>query len=88
MAEQEVKKPNVRIKRIVEWIHPYFDNRHTMPYGTLEVTDGTETKMCRTKGDTIEGYAKYGCQCITFNRKRYEVKMTSDGKGLYLEPMF
>lgn len=44
----------VRIKRIVEWVFPYFGNRHTMPYGKLEVTDGKTTKICSTKGDTLE----------------------------------
>ena len=39
------------IKRIVSWTFPYFGNIHIMPYGELEVTDGVDTKICKTKGD-------------------------------------
>ena len=64
---------NVRIKRVVEWIQPYFGNRHTMPYGKLEVTDGVMTKIVKTKGDVLGEFEKYGCQYIMFNRKPYEL---------------
>ena len=63
----------VRIKRIVSWVFPYFGNRHTMPYGKLEITDGVDTKIVSTKGDTVETYDRYGCQYITFKRKPYKV---------------
>lgn len=62
---------NVRIKRIVSWTIPYFGNVHCQPYGILEVTDGTTTKCCHTKGDKETD--EVGYQYITFNRKRYEV---------------
>lgn len=62
---------NIRIINIVSWTIPFFGNRHFCPYGLLEVSDGTTTKICRTKGDTIGDYTGY--QYITFKRKRYEV---------------
>ena len=76
----------VRIKRIVDWIEPLFGNRHTMPYGKLEVTDGETTKICSTKGDTVETWSKHYCQYITFKRKAYEVCTNAQGK-IYLEPI-
>jgi hypothetical protein len=39
------------IKRVVSWTFPYFGNVHIMPYGELEVTDGVDTKIVKTKGD-------------------------------------
>ena len=78
----------VTIKRIVNWTFPYFGNVHIMPYGELEVTDGVDTKICKTKGDKYtdnEGY-----QYITFKRKRYLVCGTSslrNGIDLYLTPI-
>lgn len=74
------------IKRIVSWTFPYFGNTHIMPYGELEVTDGVDTKIVKTKGDKYtdnEGY-----QYITFKRKRYKVCGSSsmrNGIKLYLE---
>ena len=78
----------VTIKRIVNWTFPYVGNVHIMPYGELEVTDGVDTKICKTKGDKYtdnEGY-----QYITFKRKRYLVCGTSslrNGIDLYLTPI-
>lgn len=81
----------VRIKRIIYWVFPYFGNRHTMPYGKLEVTDGKTTKICSTKGDTLETWRIHQCQYITFNRKPYKVcgHISQRGKStkLYLEPI-
>jgi len=62
---------DVRIKRVVSWTIPYFGNDHIMPYGEFEVTDGTTTKYCKTKGDRLYDNCDY--QYITFNRKRYKV---------------
>lgn len=62
---------NVTIIRVVEWITPYFGNKHFMPYGKLEVTDGETTKIVCTKGDKTGDHSDY--QYITFKRKRYEV---------------
>lgn len=62
---------NIKIKSILSWTIPYFGNSHYCPYGVLQVTDGTTTKPCRTKGDTI--YDTTGYQYITFNRRRYKV---------------
>ena len=76
----------VRIKRIVEWIQPYFGNTHTMPYGKLEVTDGTTTKICKTKGDLVGEFQRFQCQYITFNRKHYEVVI--EGHIMSLKPIF
>ena len=70
----------VRIKRIVAWTHPYFGNDHTMPYGTLEVTDGETTKLCRTKGDTVGTFDIHGCQYITFKRKPYKLYRDANGR--------
>ena len=61
----------VRIKAILNWTIPYFGNKHIMPYGTLLVTDGTEEKVCKTKGDLEYDNSDY--QYITFQRKRYRV---------------
>ena len=41
----------VSIKQILDWTFPSFGNRHCMPYGSLLVTDGETTKVCKTKGD-------------------------------------
>ena len=80
----------VKIKRIVSWTFPYFGNRHFMPYGKLEVTDGKETMVVSTKGDTLDTYERYGCQYITFKRKPYKVCGTASQAGrfnLHLEPI-
>ena len=76
---------NVHIKHIIEWIYPYFGNIHTMPYGKIEVTDGITTKICKTKGDTLDTFDKYNCQYITFNRKPY--KLVKYGTKISLEPI-
>ena len=76
------------IKRIVSWTFPYFGNIHIMPYGELEVTDGVDTKICKTKGDKYTDNEDY--QYITFKRKRYLVCGTSslrNGIDLHLEPL-
>jgi len=65
------KEATVRIKRILDWTIPYFGNRHIIPYGKLLVTDGTEEKVCKTKGDLEYDNSDY--QYITFQRKRYRV---------------
>ena len=80
----------VRVKRVIEWIIPYFGNRHTMPYGKLLVTDGESEKIVSTKGDTLDSYKRYGCQYITFKRKTYEVVIYRDEKNIEhvrLEPI-
>lgn len=79
----------VRIKRIIEWVEPYFGNRHTMPYGKIEVTDGETTKICSTKGDTLETWPIHQCQYITFKRKAYKLVEYRDGTKykLKLEPI-
>ena len=62
----------VIVKGIVSWIYPLFGSKHTIPYGTLIVTDGIDEKACRTKGDRVDdGWD--GPQYITFKRKRYQV---------------
>ncbi len=58
------------IVKIIEWILPYFGNRHIIPYGKLLVSDGVDKKICKTKGDTE---FERGPQYITFKRKRYRV---------------
>lgn len=80
----------VRVKRVLEWTIPYFGNRHTMPYGKLLVTDGTDEKVVSTKGDTLDSYKRFYCQYITFKRKHYEVVIYRDEKGIEhvrLEPI-
>lgn len=62
---------DVKIKSIVSWTIPYFGNNHYCSYGVLQVTDGTTTKNCRTKGDVVGDTIGY--QYITFNRRRYKV---------------
>ena len=58
---------------IIKWCIPYFGNNHTMPYGTLRVTESDRTQICKTKGDKIGEYNQTIGQYITFNRKRYKV---------------
>lgn len=65
--------------RIIEWVIPYFGNKHFMPYGTLLVTEGEHTQVCRTKGDRYDTVSSIG-QYVTFRRKRY--KVINNG-GLY-----
>lgn len=89
-AKSTIMETNVRIKRVIEWIQPYFGNRHTMPYGKLEVTDGVTTKIVKTKGDVLGEFERYGCQYIMFNRKPYELVHYYEGNKhkLKLEPIF
>lgn len=80
----------VRIKSVVSWTFPTFNNVHTMSYGKLEVTDGKTTKICKTKGDTLDTWHIHQCQYITFNRKPYKVCGHASLAGvfnLYLEPI-
>ena len=85
----ETNEKRVRIRRVVEWVQPYFGNRHFMPYGKLEVTDGETSKIVKTKGDTLDEYDRYGCQYITFNRKPYRLVQYYEGhlNKLRLEPI-
>ena len=85
----ENNEKRLRIKRVVEWTIPYFGNRHTMPYGKLEVTDGETTKVVSTKGDTLDTYPRYYCQYITFKRKAYKVVIWREGhlNKMRLEPI-
>lgn len=85
----ETNEKRVRIRRVVEWVQPYFGNRHFMPYGKLEVTDGETSKIVKTKGDTLDEYDRYGCQYITFNRKPYRLVKYYEGhlNKLRLEPI-
>jgi hypothetical protein len=57
--------------QVIDWIIPHFGNTHIMPYGTLRVTNGEVTKICKTKGDRNTDIVGY--QYITFQRKRYKV---------------
>ena len=79
----------VRIKSIVDWVFPLYGNIHCMPYGTLQVTDGVDTKICKTKGDRWDDHDDY--QYITFKRKRYKVVGESNHRTLsvniHLEPI-
>lgn len=80
----------VRVKRVISWTIPYFGNRHTIPYGKLLVTDGTDEKVVSTKGDTLDSYQRFYCQYITFKRKHYEVVIYRDEKNVErvkLEPI-
>lgn len=56
---------------VVEWIIPSFRSNHCMPHGKLKVTNGVETKICKTMGDLVTDTTGY--QYITFNKKRYKV---------------
>ena len=58
-----------------------YGNRHIMPYGTLLVTDGVDTKVCKTKGDLYTDDCDY--QYITFKRKRY--RLIHENSALRLE---
>lgn len=57
--------------KIISWTIPYFGNKHFLPYGVIQVSDGVTTKNCKTQGDKWGDTAGY--QYITFNRKRYMV---------------
>lgn len=58
---------------IIDWRIPCFGNNHTMPYGTIQVTEGDYVQICKTKGDVIGEYNPCIGQYITFKRKRYKV---------------
>lgn len=73
----------VRIKRIVSWTFPFFGDRHMMPYGALEVTDGVDTKIVKTKGDTPDTFHIHNCQYVTFKRKAYMVCGTTSQVGTF-----
>ena len=80
----------VRVKKIIFWLSPIYGNIHTMPYGKLVVTDGETTKVCYTKGDTLDTYHIHNCQYITFKRKAYKVCGTVRQPGkfdIWLEPI-
>lgn len=86
MEKNETKE--VRIKQILDWTFPSFGNRHCMPYGSLLVTDGETTKVCKTKGDLDTDTCDY--QYITFKRKRYRVIRVghpASGMKISLEPV-
>jgi len=68
--EQGAGAKEVRVAGIESWTYPFFGNIHSIPYGSLLITDGVDTKVCRTKGDRS---GDEGPQYITFKRKRYEV---------------
>lgn len=80
----------VKVIRKVEWIYPYFGNKHTVPYGKLEVSDGTTTKVVKTLGDTVETYRKHRCQYIMFKRKPYKIVTFYEGKikKIGVEPLY
>ena len=59
--------------KIIKWCIPSFGNNHTMPYGTLQVTEGDYVQICKTKGDVIGEYNPHFGQYIIFKRKRYKV---------------
>jgi hypothetical protein len=76
----------VHIEKVIYIIHPSFGNKHTRPYGVFLVSDGLDTKRCRTKGD-MEG--DKGPQYITFKRKRYKITITgrAGNELISLKPM-
>lgn len=76
----------VHIEKVLHIIHPKFGDRHKKPYGVFLVSDGLDTKRCRTKGD-MEG--DKGPQYITFKRKRYKVTITgrAGNELISLKPM-
>ena len=80
----------VKVIRIVKWIYPYYGNKHTVPYGKLEVSDGTTTKVVKTLGDTVETHRKYRCQYIMFKRKPYKIVTFYEGKTkkIDVEPLY
>lgn len=63
-----------QILRIVKWVVPMFGNDFSEPYGTLEITDGATTRLCRTH-QAAAGQA-YFPQYVCFNRRRWLVKNT------------
>ena len=76
----------VHIEKVLYIIHPSFGNNHTRPYGAFLVSDGLDTKKCRTKGDMV---GDEGPQYITFKRKRYKVTITgrAGNELISLKPM-
>ena len=76
----------VHIEKVLYIIHPRFGNNHTKPYGVFLVSDGLDTKKCRTKGDMV---GDKGPQYITFKRKRYKVTITgrAGNELISLKPM-
>lgn len=65
------------IKEIVEYIVPFFGNRHSLPYGKLLISCGGHEKPCKIMED---GAGQY----IVFDRERHYVRNTG---GLY-SPVF
>lgn len=85
-AEPPKIQTEVHIEKVIYIIHPSFGNKHTRPYGVFLVSDGLDTKRCRTKGD-MEG--DKGPQYITFKRKRYKITITgrAGNELISLKPM-
>ena len=80
----------LKVLRVIEWIYPLYGNKHTIPYGKLEVTDGETTKIVKTQGDTEETYRKHRHQYIMFKRKPYKVVTFYEGKikKIGVEPLY
>ena len=76
----------VHIEKVLYIIHPKFGDKHKIPYGVFLVSDGLDTKKCRTKGDMV---GDKGPQYITFKRKRYKVTITgrAGNELISLKPM-
>jgi len=74
--------------KVVDWNIPYCGNVHSIPYGTLIVSDGKRKERCKTKGDKWDDI---GPQYIVFNKRQYKVKYaeghTMHSPKLELEPI-
>ena len=57
----------IRINKILSYTVPMFGNKRSSPYATLEVTDGRETKIVKTKERNGDIY-------FTFRRMRCYIK--------------
>lgn len=72
--------------KIADWTIPYCGNVHSIPYGTLIVSDGNRKERCKTKGDKWDDI---GPQYIVFNHRQYKVinQGTLDYPKIELEPI-
>lgn len=55
------------LKKVIDYTVPVFGNKRILPYATLLVSDGENTKIIKTKEDQNGQY-------IVFKRKRYGIK--------------
>lgn len=56
--------------KVADWTIPCYGNVHSIPYGTLIVSDGNRKERCKTKGDK---WNDIGPQYIVFNKRQYKV---------------